>query len=253
MNGLSGERAGPLSADDEVPQPARADGVPGTPRRERFCARFRAALMPFLLVVCTGALGAGEEAPDTPLRELLAEASRNNPDMQVAQRELEPGALQLHLRVEHAGALQGTIHAARPDFAGTRRAGRGPATTGCPVADGPPGVAPMRGLAVDTALRARSFRTSLGSARTASIGPAQAARSRHRAPRRIAQLPSLGFQRRRTRREFNRPARPAAPDQCGSPLEQSGSEHPCRAIVSLSRSWFDPDLWLCSIRPGLAS
>jgi hypothetical protein len=65
MNGLSGERAGPLSADDEVPQPARAGGVPGTPRRERFCARFRAALMPFLLVVCTGALGAGEEAPDT--------------------------------------------------------------------------------------------------------------------------------------------------------------------------------------------
>jgi outer membrane protein TolC len=101
MNGLSGERAGPLSADDEVPQPARAGGVPGTPRRERFCARFRAALMPFLLVVCTGALGAGEEAPDTPLRELLAEASRNNPDMQVAQRELDAA----RNRISPAGTL----------------------------------------------------------------------------------------------------------------------------------------------------
>jgi outer membrane protein TolC len=77
--------------------PARAAGA----ERGRFRAPFRAALLPFLLLTSNAALGAGEEAADAPLRELLAEVSRNNPDIRVAQRELDAA----RNRISPAGAL----------------------------------------------------------------------------------------------------------------------------------------------------
>jgi outer membrane protein TolC len=87
-----------------VPKPACGGGIPETPPRGRFRgrfrARFRAALL-LLLASSSVALGAGEEAPDALLRELLAEASRNNPDIQVAQRELDA----VRNRISPAGAL----------------------------------------------------------------------------------------------------------------------------------------------------
>ncbi len=101
MNGLSGERVGTLNADDEAEKLARGGSAPETPPRGRFYALFRAALLPFLLVACSAALGAGEATTDALLRELLAEASRNNPDIQVAQREIDVA----RNRISPAGAL----------------------------------------------------------------------------------------------------------------------------------------------------
>ena len=80
---------------------ARGGGILKTPPRGRFPARFRAALLPLLLLTSSAALGAGEEAPEAEFRELVTEALRNNPDLQVARRELDAA----QSRVSPAGAL----------------------------------------------------------------------------------------------------------------------------------------------------
>lgn len=89
MSKLLSERGETPTADGKVPPP---------PRR-RFRARFRATML--LLLLASSSAGAGEEAPDALLREILAEASRNNPDIQVAQREIDAA----RNRVSPAGAL----------------------------------------------------------------------------------------------------------------------------------------------------
>ena len=71
------------------------------PIRRSRRTRLRFGLLAFLFVTCGAAFGAGEEVPDPLLRDLLTEASRSNPDIQVAQRDLDAA----RSRVSPVGAL----------------------------------------------------------------------------------------------------------------------------------------------------